>query len=177
MQLRSKLYCSQCMGLHSSAGRSTAERENRGHEFYSRWSAENRFFGVGFANALIAITTTTVTSSFQTFPFLNKETVWRCPAKTATRSATNTERQPSPLFFINCKWRPIWKSILSATLFSLYSVYHELQSGQKLKPTLFWGFKYLRPSSDWCPGKGTSVNIAFCWSPSTNLGTVPEHRL
>ena len=28
-----------------------------------------------------------------------------------------------------------------------------------------------------CLGTGTSLNIAFCWCPSTNLGTLPRHWL
>ena len=26
-----------------------------------------------------------------------------------------------------------------------------------------------------CPSTGTSLNIAFCWCPNTDLGTVPGH--
>ena len=38
-----KLAYSQCMGLHSSAGRAL-QRERRGHGFESRWSPQNIFF-------------------------------------------------------------------------------------------------------------------------------------
>ena len=38
-----KLACSQCIGLHSSAG-GALQRECRGHGFVSCWSPEKRFF-------------------------------------------------------------------------------------------------------------------------------------
>ena len=34
---------------------------------------------------------------------------------------------------------------------------------------------YLPLRQTWCPGTGNSLNIAFCWYPSTNLGIVPGH--
>ena len=39
-------------------------------------------------------------------------------------------------------------------------------------------FDYLGPVQTWCLclGMGTSLNIAYCWFQSTNLGTVPRHR-